>query len=71
MSIFGSAPKPQMPPPLPPTPERTDTETASLADAQRRRFAASGDGRAATFLTGGGLTQGSSAVRYLGGAAQT
>lgn len=60
-----------VPDPLPPAPERTDTETQALADEQRKRFASAGGGRAATFLTGGGTTAGSSAVRFLGGAAAT
>lgn len=58
-----------MPEPLPPPPERSDSETQALADEQRRKFAT--PGRAATFLTGAGTTQGSSAVRFLGGAAAT
>lgn len=60
-----------MPEPLPPPPERTDQQTQALADGQRRRFAGASQGRAATFLTGGGLSAGSSAVRFLGGAAAT
>ena len=58
------------PDPLPPAPERTDTETQVLADEQRKRYA-SGGGRASTFLSGGGVSQGSSAVRFLGGASAT
>lgn len=60
-----------IPDPLPPPPERTDTETQRLADEQRKRFAGSGGGRASTFLTAGGTSAGSSAVRFLGGAAST
>lgn len=60
-----------MPEPLPPPPERTDAETQTLADEQRRRFGTASGGRASTFLTGGGLSSGSSAVRFLGGASAT
>lgn len=63
--------KPAKVAPLPAAPERSDDETASLAEEQRKRYASSGDGRASTFLTAGGTTQGFSAVRYLGGAAAT
>jgi hypothetical protein len=60
-----------IPEPLPPPPERTDTETERLAEEQRKRFAGASGGRASTFLTAGGTTAGSSAVRFLGGAAST
>lgn len=60
-----------VPDPLPPPPERNDTETQNLADEQRKRFAGAGGGRASTFLTGGGTSMGSSAVRFLGGASAT
>lgn len=64
------APAVRYPDPLPPTPERTDAETAALADEQRGQFARRG--RAATMLTGGAGTEGgTSAVRFLGGAART
>jgi len=66
MSIFKPA-KPKMPPPLPPPAERSDSETAALAEAQRKKFAADGDGRAGTFLTSTGKTEASAAVRFLGG----
>lgn len=53
-------------------PERTSEQTASLAEEQRRRFFTSQGGRSATMLTGGtGTEGGSSAVRFLGGAART
>lgn len=53
-------------------PERTAEQTSEIADSQRRRFATSGGGRAATMLTGGtGTSGGSQAVRFLGGAART
>lgn len=73
MSIFGggkTAPPPT-PAPLPPAPERSDAQTQELAATQRKKFALSGDGRASTFLTSGGTSQGYSAVRYLGGAGKT
>lgn len=60
-----------IPDPLPPAPERSDAETENLAEEQRRRFSGAQGGRASTFLTAGGTTQGSSAVRFLGGAAAT
>lgn len=69
-----SKPKPTpvvVPDPLPPAPERTDTETQALAEQQRKKFAGASGGRASTFLTGAGTTAGSSAVRFLGGAAAT
>lgn len=57
--------------PLPPPPERSDTETEALAAQQRRRFSRRA-GRASTFLTAGrDLTSGSAAVRALGGAGGT
>lgn len=58
------------PPTLPAAPARSDDETLALAEEQRKRFAGGG-GRSMTYLTGGGLTQGSSAIRFLGGAART
>lgn len=64
-----AAPLP-LPAPLPPPPDRSDAQTQSLADEQRKRFSGS-QGRASTFLTAGGTQQGSSAVRFLGGAAKT
>jgi hypothetical protein len=69
MSVF----KPKKPKvaPAPPPPERTDSETTALADEQRRRAVGAEDGRAASFLTSSGLTEGSAAVRFLGGAART
>jgi hypothetical protein len=60
-----------LPAPLPPEPERSDAQTQELADEQRKRLATSGSGRSSTFLTGGGLTEASSSVRFLGGAART
>lgn len=72
--VGGSKPKAApiiMPDPLPPAPERSDAETQALADEQRKRFAGSSAGRAATFLTQGGTSAASSAVRFLGGAAAT
>lgn len=66
------SPKPApLPAPLPPPPVRSDAETQSLAEEQRKRISAQGSGRASTFLTQGGVDQGSSAVRFLGGAAKT
>lgn len=59
------------PDPLPPAPERSDSQTQELADEQRKKFAGSKGGRASTFLTQGGTTASSSAVRFLGGAAAT
>lgn len=65
-------PKPApAPDPLPPPPERSDAETDKLAEEQRRKFAGGSGGRASTYLTATGTTQGSSAVRFLGGAAAT
>ncbi len=62
----------KVPEPLPPAPERTATETAALAEEQRRRFATGRSGRASTILTGGtGGAGGVSALRFLGGAART
>lgn len=73
--IFSSpkAPAPLAPPPdpLPPPPARSDEETTTLAEEQRRRYAPGRGGRASTFLTQGGVTAGSSAVKFLGGAAAT
>lgn len=66
-----STPKYNAPEPLPPAPERSDAETAALAEEQRKKYASAGQGRAGTFLTAGGTTQGFSAVRYLGGAGAT
>lgn len=69
------APKPQPlpePEPLPPPPERSDAETESLAEEQKKRFTSStARGRASTFLTGGGVTEGTSAVRFLGNSSRT
>lgn len=73
-NIFGSAPTPPLaavPAALPPPPSRSDAATQSLADAQRKRFAGTGGGRASTYLTGAGTAASSSAVRFLGGAAPT
>lgn len=64
-------PEPRYPDPLPPAPERSDAETASLAEDQRSRFFLRG-GRAASMLTGGtGAESGTGAARFLGGAART
>lgn len=64
-------PEVRTPDPLPPAPERTAEETAALAEDQRSRFARR-SGRAGTMLTGGSGTEGgSSAIRFLGGAART
>lgn len=60
-----------MPEPLPPAPERSSAETQALADEQRKKFAGPKTGRASTFLTQGGTTATSSAVRFLGGASAT
>lgn len=70
MSFF-KTPKPAMPAPLAPIPERTDEETAALAEVQRKKFATSGEGRASTYLTQSGTSSDFSAVRYLGGAGRT
>lgn len=57
---------------LPPAPERTDAQTEALAEEQRKRFATSASGgRASTYLSGGGATEATSAVRYLGTSSQT
>lgn len=54
------------PDPAPPAPERSDSQTAALADQQRAMFFRRG-GRAATFLGAGGTSQPvSSAMRFLG-----
>lgn len=64
-------PEVKTPDPLPPAPERSSEETAALAEEQRSRFARRA-GRASTMLTGGaGADSGSSAIRFLGGAART
>lgn len=64
--------QPQAPvPELPPPPARTELETAELAEENRMRNRPRSGGRAATFLTQLGLTEGSSAVRFLGGSAAT
>ena len=64
-------PEVRYPDPLPPPPERSDVETSALAEQQRARFGRN-NGRAMTMLTGGGgVESGSSAMRYLGGAAKT
>lgn len=65
------APIVQAPDPLPPEPTRSDSETAALAEEQRKRYSPSKGGRASTFLTQGGVSAGSSAVRFLGGATAT
>lgn len=73
MSMFRRQQMPQVQTPdaLPPPPERSDPETAALAESQRARFGRGG-GRASTMLTGGsGTGGGQSAVRFLGGAART
>ena len=73
MSMFRrpEMPKVAVPDAPPPPPERSDPETAALAEAQRARFGRGG-GRASTMLTGGnGTGGGQSAVRFLGGAART
>lgn len=68
--------RPKMPPvrypdPLPPPPDRSDAETAALAEQQRAGFFKRG-GRAMTMLTGGAGTEGgTAAVRFLGSAART
>lgn len=59
-----------MPQPVAP-PARSDAETQALAEEQRRRFGGARSGRASTYLTSGGLSDSSSAVRFLGGAART
>lgn len=65
------APEVRYPDALPPPPERSDADTASLAEQQRSKFFRKG-GRASTMLTGGSGTEGSSsAIRFLGGAART
>lgn len=74
--LFGGAPKaPQPvirePDPLPPPPSLSDEETASLAEENRKANTPRRGGRAATFLTPGGTTQQSSAVRFLGAGAAT
>lgn len=73
--LFGGArtqqPEVRTPDPLPPAPVRSAEDTASLAARQREGFFRRA-GRAATTLTGGSGTNGGiSAVRFLGGAAQT
>ena len=66
-----STPEVRYPDPPPPVPERSDTETQTLAEEQRKRFFGR-SGRASTMLTGGsGVDEGSAAVRFLGGAAKT
>lgn len=72
MSFGGSAPPPApTPAPLPPAPARSDAQTQSLADAQRKKFNGPAGSASQTYLTGGGASAGSSAVRYLGGSAKT
>ena len=67
-----SKPKPLPPPdPLPPVPERSDAETAALAEEQRKKFGTARSGRASTFLSGGGLSESSTASRFLGGSQAT
>lgn len=62
-------PTPRRPDPVAPTPERSDGETAALADEQRQKFLA-GKGRAATLFSNQTKSE-SGAVALLGGAAQT
>jgi hypothetical protein len=68
--------KPKMPEVRPaprpaPLPERSDAETARLAEMQRSAFFRRG-GRASTSLTGGtGADSGYAATSFLGGAAKT
>ena len=72
-ALFSKPKMPEVkdPAPLPPPPERSDADTAALAERQRAGFFNRG-GRATTMLTGGSGTSGaSSAVRFLGGAART
>lgn len=71
MASKPKAPKVQPVPAVPPPPERTDAETQTLAEEQRKRFAGASGGRASTFLTANGTSKASSAVRFLGGAAAT
>lgn len=74
MTSMFKAPKQEVAPapePLPPPPSRTDAETTKLAEEQRKRFGSGSMGRASTFLTGAGVSPGSSAVRFLGGASAT
>lgn len=55
----------------PPAPERSSDEVEQLAAEQRSKFSKRG-GRAFTMLTGGqGAGSGTSAMRFLGGAART
>lgn len=73
--LFGGnqAPMPEVktPDPLPPAPVRSAQDTAALAARQREGYFRRA-GRQATSLTGGGGTGGGvSAIRFLGGAAQT
>lgn len=77
-SIFSggspSAPAPVIippPEPLPAPPSRSDAETEALAEENRRQNTPRRAGRASTFLTGAGTTAASSAVRFLGGSANT
>lgn len=66
-----SMPEVRYPDPVPPAPERSSAQTQALADMQRSQFFRRG-GRATTMLTGGtGTEGGSSAIRFLGGAART
>ena len=71
MGFGGNAPSIKPVDPLPPPPERSDAQTLALAAEQRKKFAGAGDGRASTFLTAGGTTAASSAVKFLGGAGRT
>lgn len=65
-----SPPPVRYPDPLPPPPERSDADTQALAEQQRQKFFRGS--RANTMLTGGeGTGGGSSAIRFLGGAAKT
>jgi hypothetical protein len=65
-------PDPKPPPAPPPVPERSDTEVQALAEEQRLALQAR-RGRAKTWLTGGmgASTTPTTAVRFLGGAAET
>lgn len=59
--------KPRRPDAPEPTPQRSDDETAALADEQRKRYLA-GSGRASTLFS---KTGESGAVALLGGSART
>lgn len=67
MAPRNAQPAVRYPDPLPPPPERSDAETAALAE-QQREGARSRRGRAATLLTSGqGADEGFRASRFLGG----